>query len=513
MKAYNIRLCGFSEILDKLSEAQISLKAYELFKRCLCRHITIIFTGTEMKKYPKITFIGAGSTVFMKNVVGDILSEYPSLDGAHICLMDIDERRLKESEFVIEKMISTLGVSAKLSTHTNQKESLKDSDFVIVAFQIGGYEPCTVTDFEVPKEFGLRQTIGDTLGVSGIMRSLRTVPYLWSVCEDMQSLCPDATLINYVNPMCMNMMAVFRKFPKIKAVGLCHSVRWTAWSLATDLGIPMEKVSYRAAGINHIAFMLEFNEIMNDGTLRDLYPDLKRGYAEGRFPKDESQPNPGCVDKVRYEMMKRLGYFVTESSEHFAEYTPWFIKEGRDDLIEKFNIPLDEYPRRCLDQMASWKGDLADIQKDASQVMKKTSDVLGKRSFEYAPDIIHAIWTGESAVIYGNVTNNGSIKNLPSDCVVEIPCLVDRNGIQPTHIGTIPPQLAAVMQSSITVQELAVQAMLTENPEHIYHAAMMDPHTGAELDLDQIWQLVDRLREEHDDWLPHWAQLKRNKAA
>lgn len=460
-----------------------------------------------MQKYPKIAFIGAGSTVFMKNVVGDILSQYKALSGAHISLMDINESRLKQSEIVVGKMISTLKVDAKLTVHTNQREAITDADFVIVAFQIGGYDPCTITDFEIPKEFGLRQTIADTLGIGGIMRGIRTVPHLWSVCEDMMEICPDALLINYVNPMVINMMAIARKFPKIKSVGLCHSVRWTAWSLATDLGIPMEKVSYRCAGINHIAFMLEFNEIMDDGSLRDLYPELQKGYAEGRFPKDEAQPNPGCVDKVRYEMMKRLGYFVTESSEHFAEYTPWFIKEGREDLIEKFNIPLDEYPRRCIQQVADWDRDFKNLENDASLVMKKSSDVLKDRSFEYAPDIINAIWTGEPMVIYGNVPNNGVITNLPSNCAVEVPCLVDRNGIQPTYIGEIPSQLAAVMQSNISVQNLTVEALMTENPEHIYHAAMMDPHTGAELDLDQIWSMVDRLREAHGEWLPKWAQI------
>ena len=461
-----------------------------------------------MNNYPKISFIGAGSTIFMKNVIGDILSQHKALEGAHISLMDIDESRLSQSEVVVQKMISSLKIPATLSTHTKQIEALSDADFVIVAFQIGGYDPCTITDFEIPKEFGLRQTIADTLGIGGVMRGIRTVPHLWSVCEDMTEVCPKALLINYVNPMAINMMSIARKFPKIKSVGLCHSVRWTAWSLATDLGIPVEKISYRCAGINHIAFMLEFNEVMEDGSLRDLYPELQKGYAEGRFPTSEAQAMPGCVDKVRYEMMKRLGYFVTESSEHFAEYTPWFIKEGREDLIEKFNIPLDEYPRRCIKQMADWESDYKKLEEDSSSVLKKSPKEIRERSFEFAPEIINAVWTGESTVIYGNVLNNNVITNLPSNCAVEVPCLVDRNGIQPTYIGDIPPQLAAVMQSNINVQSLVVEALMTEDPEHIYHAAMMDPHTGAELDLDQIWFMVDRLRIEHGDWLPAWARLK-----
>ncbi|WP_299154895.1 alpha-glucosidase/alpha-galactosidase [uncultured Tateyamaria sp.] len=450
-----------------------------------------------MSKYPKIAFIGAGSTVFMKNVIGDILQMEP-LQGAHVALMDINEKRLEESATVAMRMVDTLDVEAKFTSHTDQKEALDGADFVIVAFQIGGYDPCTITDFEIPKEFGLRQTIADTLGIGGIMRGLRTVPHLWSICEDMLSECPDATLIQYVNPMAINMMAISRKYPQIKSVGLCHSVRWTAWGLSSDLGIPMEKVNYTSAGINHISFFLNFEEIMEDGSLRDLYPDLKRGYVEGRFPKDESQPNPGCIDKVRYEMMKRLGYFVTESSEHFAEYTPWFIKEGREDLIEKFTIPLDEYPRRCVNQMRDWDKALDNLKGNAPMTFK--------RSFEYAPDIILAMWTGQPHVIYGNVPNNHLIENLPQDAIVELPILVDRNGLQPTRIGKLPSQLAAVMQPSVTVQGLTVDALMDENPEAIYHAAMMDPHTSAELDLDQIWAMVDKLRKAHGEWLPEWAR-------
>ena len=467
---------------------------------------------TDMKKHPKIAFIGAGSTIFMKNVIGAILSQHKALAGSHFSLMDINEERLKQSKIVVSKMISTLGVSATLTAHTNQKEAIMDADFVIVAFQIGGYDPCTITDFEVHKEFGLRQTIADTLGVGGIMRGIRTVPHLWSVCEDMTEVCPDALLINYVNPMVINMMAIARKFPKIKSIGLCHSVRWTAWSLAVNLDIPLENISYKCAGINHIAFMLEFKEVMEDGSLRDLYPDLQKGYAEGRFPVKEAESYPGCVDKVRFEMMKRLGYFVTESSEHFAEYTPWFIKEGRKDLIEKFEIPLDEYPRRCIKQMADWEEDFKNLESKASSETIESAHAQIEKNIEYAPDIINAMWTDNPIVIYGNVPNNHLITNLPNDCAVEVPCLVDRNGIQPTHIGKIPPQLAALMQSNVSVQSLVVEALATENPEYIYHAAMMDPHTGAELDLDQIWNLIDRLRVEHGDWLPLWARLEKSIA-
>jgi alpha-galactosidase len=275
---------------------------------------------------PKVTFIGAGSSVFMKNIVGDILQR-PALAGAEIRLMDINPQRLEESEIIAKKLVSTLGVSATVKAYSNQREALDGTNFVVVCFQIGGYEPSTVVDFEVPKKYNLRQTIADTLGVGGIMRGLRTVPHLWSICEDMLQVAPDAIMLQYVNPMAINTWAIAEKYPTIKQVGLCHSVQGTAHELANDLGIPYDEIRYRAAGINHMAFYLKFEHRQADGSYRDLYPDLVRGYREGRAPKPTW--NPRCPNKVRYEMLTRLGYFVTESSEHFAEYTPYFIKEGR----------------------------------------------------------------------------------------------------------------------------------------------------------------------------------------
>lgn len=457
-----------------------------------------------MNSYPKIAFIGAGSTVFMKNIIGDVLQR-EALGGAHVALMDINEERLNQSADVAKNLVKLLGTDAVVSTHMNQREALTNADFVIVAFQIGGYEPCTVTDFEIPKEFGLRQTIADTLGIGGIMRGLRTVPHLWSVCEDMSAVCPDATMLQYVNPMAINMWAMARKYPHIKAVGLCHSVQHTAEILATDLGIDVKNLRYRCAGINHIAFYLELEEIMQDGSYRDLYPSLHAGYRAGQIPKTESQINDRCPNKVRYEMMTKLGYFVTESSEHFAEYVPWFIKQGREDILDKFGIPLDEYPTRCIEQIADWE--------KQQQALENENNLEVSQSGEYASDIINSIWTGTPSVIYGNLPNAGLIDNLPNDCCVEVPCLVDRNGIQATHVGSLPVQLSAIMQSNITVQELVVEALITENPQHLYHAAMMDPHTAAELDLDQIWALVDRLREAHGDWLPQWARISTTKVA
>jgi alpha-galactosidase len=457
-----------------------------------------------MSANPRITFIGAGSTVFMKNIIGDVLQRQ-AISGATIALMDINPERLKESEIVAGKLISTLGVKAKLETHSNQRKALENANFVVTAFQVGGYEPCTVTDFEVPKKYKLRQTIADTLGVGGIMRGLRTVPHLWSICADMLEVCPDAILMQYVNPMAINTWAIAEKFPMIKHVGLCHSVQGTAFELARDLDIPVEEIRYRAAGINHMAFYLQFEHRLKDGSYRDLYPDLIKGYREGRFPKP-SHWNPRCPNKVRYEMLTRLGYFVTESSEHFAEYTPYFIKEGREDLIEKFGIPLDEYPKRCVEQIARWKKD--------SEAFKSAERIEVKASHEYASSIMNSVWTGEPSVIYGNLRNNGCITSLPAQCAAEVPCLVDDRGIQPTYVGELPPQLTALIRTNINVQELTVRALVEEKREHIYHAAMMDPHTAAELDLQQIWDLVDDLLTAHGTWLPEFARVNRpSKAA
>ncbi|MCP4382599.1 MAG: alpha-glucosidase/alpha-galactosidase [Hyphomicrobiales bacterium] len=457
-----------------------------------------------MARQPKIVFIGAGSTVFMKNIVSDVLQR-PDLAEAHIALMDINPDRLEDSEIVARKVVQTLDLGAKVTTHLDRREALDGADFVVTTFQVGGYDPCTITDFEVPKKYGLRQTIADTLGVGGIMRGLRTVPELWKICADMMDVCPDAVLLQYVNPMAINTWAIAAKYPKIRQVGLCHSVQGTAKELARDLDIPYEKIRYRSAGINHMAFYLRFEEIGADGTYRDLYPDLRRGYLEGRFPKPPTS-NPRCPNKVRYEVMTRLGYFVTESSEHFAEYVPWFIKRDRPDLIEKFGIPLDEYPARCIENIDRWARQAREY--------RESNSIEVKASHEYASQIVNSVWTGEPSVIYGNLRNGSLIDNLPEDCAVEVPCLVDRNGIQPTRIGALPPQLAALIRTNVNVQELTVAALLEENPEHIYHAAMMDPHTAAELDLDQIWSLVDDLLATHDEWLPEWARTsERRKVA
>ena len=444
----------------------------------------------------KITFIGAGSTIFMKNILGDVL-QYPALQNSKIALMDIDQTRLNESEIVAHKLVETLGADAKIDTYSQQRAALDGADFVVVCFQIGGYDPCTITDFEVPKKYGLRQTIADTLGVGGIMRGLRTVPHLWSLCEDMRAVCPNAIMLQYVNPMAINTWAIGARYPDIRQVGLCHSVQGTAEELARDLAIDVSDMRYRAGGINHMAFYLELEGRDIAGNWCDLYPLLQRGYAQKRIPV-ATGANPRCPNLVRYEVMKHFGLFVTESSEHFAEYVPWFIKSHRPDLIDRFKVPLDEYPKRCEEQLADWNDQVVQF--------RTAAKIEVGQSHEYAAQIMNAVVTGSPAVIYGNIPNQGYIPQLPEGCAVEVPCLVDASGIQPTFIGDIPPQLIALMRTNINVQELTVQALLTENRDFIYHAAMLDPHTAAELDLDQIRSLVDELLIEHSNWLPKWLQ-------
>ncbi|MBE2182016.1 MAG: alpha-glucosidase/alpha-galactosidase [Anaerolineae bacterium] len=433
-----------------------------------------------MKFMPKVTFIGAGSTVFAKSLMGDILS-FPELASSTITLYDIDPERLRTSEVVAHRVAGALGASPTIEATLDRRAALDGADYAISMIQVGGYKPGTVIDFEIPKKYGLRQTIADTLGIGGVMRGLRTIPVMLELCRDMEALCPNVTFLQYVNPMAMNCWAISRA-STIKTVGLCHSVQGTAKQIARDIGIPIDEINYRCAGINHMAFYLEFER---DG--QDLYPLIHKVYEEGRVPD---------WNRVRYEVFRHLGYFVTESSEHFSEYVPWFIKRDRPELIEQFNIPLDEYIRRCEVQIADWEKQRA--------ALEAGEGIDVHRSHEYGSLIIHSQETGTPRVIYGNVANHGLIDNLPEGCCVEVPCLVDKNGIQPTSIGMLPPQLAALMQTNINVQSLTVEAALTGKREHIYHAAMLDPHTAAELSLDQIHSLVDDLIAAHGDWLPQY---------
>lgn len=462
----------------------------------------------------KITFIGAGSTVFARNLMGDILS-FPELAESTVTLFDIDEERLSTSEMVCKTVAEALGANPTIETTTNRRKALEGADYAICMIQVGGYKPGTVVDFEIPKKYGLRQTIADTLGVGGIMRGLRTIPVLLDMCHDMEDVCPDVTFLNYVNPMAMNCWAIDRA-TNINTVGLCHSVQGTAGQLARNIEVPLDDINYICAGINHMAFYLKFERKTENG-VEDLYPKIREVLEAGNAPQD---------NLVRYEMFKRLGYFVTESSEHFSEYVPWFIKRDRPDLIEEFNIPLDEYIRRCEVQITTWgfmrekyANPEADIEGRLRSALKNVNtgdEGIGRivkrfenineitQSHEYGSLIIHSMETGTPRVIYGNVPNRGLIDNLPEGCCVEVPCLIDKNGIQPTDIGTIPPHLAALMQTNINVQSLTVEAAITGKRDHIYHAAMLDPHAAAELDLDQIWHMVDDLIEAHGDWLPQY---------
>jgi alpha-galactosidase len=457
---------------------------------------------------PKITFIGAGSTVFAKSLLTDILS-FPELADSTIVLHDIDPKRLSISQAVAHKIGQVLGARPTIRATTDRQAALDGADYAINMIQVGGYKPATVIDFEVPKGYGLRQTIADTLGIGGIMRGLRTIPVLLEMARDMEVLCPDVLHLNYVNPMAMNCWALNRA-STVRTVGLCHSVQGTARQLAEDIGVPIEEINYLCAGINHMAFYLRFER---EGV--DLYPEIRKVVAEGRVPE---------WNRVRYKMFNRLGYFVTESSEHFSEYVPWFIKRERPDLIDRYAIPLDEYMDRCQQQIADWMvlaqavedienlplgGSRSDIKRylasaslpaDRAQAASQFLEL--ERSQEYGVQIIHSVETGTPRVIYGNVANSGLIDNLPAGCCVEVPCLVDKNGVQPVRIGSLPPHLAALMQTNINVQALTVEAALTGKREYIYHAAMLDPHTAAELDLDQIWSLVDEMIEAHGDWLP-----------
>ncbi len=447
----------------------------------------------------KLTIIGAGSTVFTKNIVVDLLTikQFKSIE---IALMDIDQNRLLKTKEVLEIIAKKMGATPKISLHINRRESLLDADFVQTTIQVGGYRPSTVIDFEIPKKFGLNQTIADTLGIGGIMRSLRTIPVLLNIAEDIEQVCPNALWMQYVNPMCTNMIAINKVFPNIRNIGLCHSVQGTAEMLAEDLQENIKNISYQCAGINHMAFFQKFEKI---STGEDLYPKLKRLADQilsdkkiSSRTKKQEYPGRNLHEKVRYEILKRFGFFVTESSEHFAEYVPWFIKPNKEELIEKYKIPVDEYILRCEYYSELWN----ELDKDISII---TSEAI-KRSHEYASYIIDAIVNNNKFTVYGNVMNNGLIENLPSNCCVEVPCIVDNKGFCPQKIGRLPEQLSALMRTNINVQILTAEAALTKKREHIYHAAMLDPLTASHLSIDEIYALTDEMLEAHSDYLPEY---------
>lgn len=434
----------------------------------------------------KITFMGAGSTVFAKNVLGDVMLT-PAIQECEIALYDIDKERLEDSYLMLSAINrnsnNARAVIQKYLGVENRKDALRGANFVINAIQVGGYEPATVIDFEIPKKYGLRQTIADTLGIGGIFRALRTIPVMKGFANDMEEVCPDALFLNYTNPMAM-LSGYMQRYTNVNTVGLCHSVQVCSEGLLKELGLPYEGISDKIAGINHMGWLLEVHD--KDGN--NLYPEIRRRAAE-------KIAEPDFKDKVRFEYIRRFGYYCTESSEHNAEYNPFFIKSKYPELIERYNIPLDEYPRRCIEQIEHWG-------KQRDKFVN--NEVTHERSREYASYIIEAIVTNTPYRIGGNVINHGLIDNLPSDACVEVPCLVDGTGVNPCHVGRLPVQCAAMNMTNINVQLLTIEAAATLKKDAIYQAAMLEPHTAAELSIDDIVAMCDELIEAHGDFLPKY---------
>ena len=437
----------------------------------------------------KITFMGAGSTVFARNVIGDCMCS-EALKDSTFALYDIDGDRLKESQTILEAMRVTMGGYGKIECYLGveqRKEALRGASFVVNAIQIGGYDPCTIIDFEIPKKFGLRQTIADTLGIGGIMRALRTIPVMDDFAKDMAEVCPDALFLNYTNPMAM-LSGYMQRYTPIKTVGLCHSVQVCSEGLLTELGMEdkLEGRKELIAGINHMGWLLE----IKDKNGIDLYPEIKSRVAA-------KIADPDFHDKVRLDYINHFGYYCTESSEHNAEYNTFYIKSKYPELIDRYNIPLDEYPRRCVNQIEGWKKEYAELLENGVKEHV--------RSHEYASHIMEAIVTNKPYQIGGNVLNTDHlISNLPAEACVEVPCLVNSYGINPCHVGPLPVQCAAMNMTNINVQLLTIEAARTRKLDHIYQAAMLDPHTGSELDIDTIKKMVDELIAAHGDYLPKY---------
>ncbi len=437
----------------------------------------------------KITFMGAGSTVFARKVIGDCMCSEALRDSV-FALYDIDGERLKESQTILEAMRKAKGGYGKIECYLGveqRKDALRGASFVINAIQVGLYDPCTITDFEIPKKYGLRQTIGDTLGIGGIMRALRTIPVMEDFAHDMEEVCPDALFLNYTNPMAM-LSGYMQRYTSVNTIGLCHSVQVCSDRLLKELDMEdkLEGRKELIAGINHMAWLLE----LKDKNGIDLYPEIKSRIA-GKMA------DPEFKDKVRLDYINNFGYYCTESSEHNAEYNMFYIKSKYPELIEKYNIPLDEYPRRCVNQIAAWKKEYAELLENGVKEHE--------RSIEYASRIMESIVTDTPYQIGGNVLNsNHLITNLPAEACVEVPCLVNGHGIHPCYVGSLPVQCAAMNMTNINVQLLTIEAARTRKLEHIYQAAMLDPHTGSELDIDTIKKMVDDLIAAHGDYLPKY---------
>ena len=441
----------------------------------------------------KITFMGAGSTVFAKNVIGDSMMS-DALHDFEYALYDIDADRLEESYAMVTALNRNVNEGRATVTKylgvENRRDALRGADFVVNAIQVGLYEPCTVTDFEVPKKHGLRQTIADTLGIGGIFRALRTIPVLEDFANDMAAVCPRALFLNYTNPMAM-LSGYMQRYTDIRTVGLCHSVQVCTKALLKAVGMTDEvkrPLREKIAGINHMAWLLE----LEDADGNDLYPEIRRRACESL---EHPENHPDCKDLVRLEYIRRFGFYCTESSEHNAEYNNLFIKSKYPELIDRYRIPLDEYPRRCVHQIARWNRERENY---------INGNVTHTRSFEYASRIMESIVTDTPYQIGGNVLNRGLITNLDPDACVEVPCLVNKLGVQPTAIGKLPPQLAAMNMTNINVQLLTIEAAVTGKKDAIYQAAMLDPHTSSELSIDDIVSLCDDLIEAHRGWLPEY---------
>ena len=435
----------------------------------------------------KITFMGAGSTVFARNVLGDVMCT-PALRECEIALYDIDATRLNESFQILSVINKNVNEGrAVLKTYLgveNRKDALRNATFVVNAIQVGGYEPCTVIDFEIPKKYGLRQTIADTLGIGGIMRALRTIPVMEGFARDMEEVCPNALFLNYSNPMAM-LTGYIQRYSSIQTVGLCHSVQVCSEGLLKGLGMEdkLEGRKELIAGINHMGWLLDIRD--KDGN--DLYPEIrKRAAAKNATEKHH--------DMVRYDYIKNFGYYCTESSEHNAEYNNFYIKEKYPELIERFNIPLDEYPRRCVNQIKGWK--------EMSEKLLTDTELSHTRSHEYASYIMEAAYTNNPIQIGGNVQNTGHlIEDFPEHACVEVPCLINGTGIHPTYVGHLPPVLAAMNMTNINTQLLTIEAARTKKREDIIRAVMLEPHTSAELSIDDIVKMVDEMIDAHGDYM------------
>ena len=422
----------------------------------------------------KVALVGAGSVEFSRRLVADLLS-FPELHGLEIALHDIDAGRLETAVAISRVTAEQLGAAPRITGELERRAALEGADAVFNMVQIGGHA-ATVRDIEIPERFGLRQSVGDTIGVGGIFRALRTAPHMLALGRDLAEVAPDGWLLNYTNPMAMLCALVYRGTPTTRVVGLCHSVQGTVAHLARLVGAEPGEVTYLAAGVNHQAFVLRLE---HDG--KDLYPRLRERLDE---PEERR--------RVRVELFRRFGYFPTESSEHGAEYLPWLMR--RDGELERFRIPVGEIVRRSEENLGAYE--------EARAALARGEVPAAERSEEYAALIVHSLVTGEPRVINGNVANHGLVPGLPEGTCVEVPCLVDGTGVRPVAVPEYPAELAALNRTYVNVVELVVEAVLQERPELVPLAVLLDPNAGASLSLDEATELCAELTRAHGDLLP-----------